>query len=239
MIFAALTACWPAAETRRLGPWTLRRGEGGKRTRSATLDGPLGDPAEAEAAMRAMGQRPLFMIRRGESDLDALLNERGYGILDSVAILAAPVAALAGDAPDWAPDWATVRCALPLAAMVEIWAAGGIGPGRLAVMQRVALPKRWLLVRDGDRPAGCGFVDVSGEMAMLHAVAIAPGSRRHGLGARLVRAAGRWAGEQGATTLALAVSRANAPALALYDRLGLAEIAGYHYRAAPPGSGPI
>ena len=40
-LFEALAATWPAAETIRLGPFTLRRGAGGgNRTSAATLDGP-------------------------------------------------------------------------------------------------------------------------------------------------------------------------------------------------------
>ncbi|PJN94439.1 N-acetyltransferase, partial [Amaricoccus sp. HAR-UPW-R2A-40] len=39
--------------------------------------------------------------------------------------------------------------------------------------------------------------------------------------------------DRGAVTLALAVAEANAPARALYDRLGMAEAARYHYRIAP------
>ena len=89
-------ATWPAAETRRLGPWTLRRGDGGgNRVSAATLDGPPADPAAAEAVMRGWGQPPLFMIRPGEDALDACLAARGYLERDPTLIAAAPAAALA------------------------------------------------------------------------------------------------------------------------------------------------
>lgn len=229
-VFDALTACWPAAETRRLGPWTLRRDEGGGgRASAATLDGAFGDPAAAEAAMRAMGQRPRFLIRPGEAALDTALAARGFGIEGPNAILAAP----AGEIGGTGPDWATIRCAAPLARMIELWAANGIGAGRLAVMARAPAPKVWLLVRDGDRPAGCASADIHAGIAMLHSVVIDPGSRRRGLGARLVRAAGRWAAAEGAEILALAVGQENAPAVALYRGLGMTEAGAYHYRLAP------
>ena len=229
-VFDALTACWPAAETRRLGSWTLRRGEGGGgRASAATLDGAFDDPTEAEVAMRAMGQRPRFLIRPDEVALDAALAARGYGIEGPNSIFAAP----AGEIGGTDPDWATVRCAAPLARMVELWAANGIGAGRLAVMARVTEPKIWLLVRDGDRPAGCAFADIHAGVAMLHSVVIDPASRRRGLGARLVRAAGRWAAAEGASSLALAVGQANAPAVALYRGLGMTDAGAYHYRLAP------
>jgi N-acetylglutamate synthase len=101
------------------------------------------------------------------------------------------------------------------------------------VTQRAPEPRRWLLGRLADRPAGCAFVACHGPVAMLHALQVAPDRRRRGLGGRLTRAAAAWAAEQGAGTLALAVEAANAPALALYSRVGMRRAGGYHYRAAP------
>lgn len=232
-LFDALAATWPAAETRALGPWTLRRGAGGgKRASAATLDGPPAAAAatlpRAEAAARAWGQRPLVLIRPGEDALDALLAERGFAALDPTLVLAAPAAALAFDVtPEEAID-----CAGPLACMAAIWAAGGIGPARLAVMDRAAGPKTWLLGRLGDRPAACGFVALHAGVAMLHALEVAPGSRRRGLAALVVRAAAGWARERGADTIAMAVTEANAASRGLAGRLGFVEAARYHYRRA-------
>ncbi len=233
-MFEALAACWPAAETRRVGPFTLRRGGGGGgRASSATLDGALGDAAReieaAEAGMRGMEQAPRFLIRPGEAALDAALAGRGYAVEGPNLILAAPSAQLGGEGP----DWAIIRCAAPLTRMIELWEANGIGGGRRAVMGRAPSPKVWLLARAGDRSAGCAFVDLHGGIAMLHSVVIDPASRRRGMGARLVRAAGRWAASEGAPTLALAVGEANAAAVTLYRGLGMAEAGAYHYRVAP------
>ena len=68
-LFATLDATWPAAGLTRLGPWTIREGRGGgQRVSAAPADGPWqpGDIATAEAAMVALGQRPLFMLRAGD-----------------------------------------------------------------------------------------------------------------------------------------------------------------------------
>jgi GNAT superfamily N-acetyltransferase len=46
-----------------------------------------------------------------------------------------------------------------------------------------------------------------------------------------MRAAARWAEGNGATTLALAVTRANSAANALYASLGMVAAGHYHYRA--------
>ena len=228
--FAALAATWPG-ETERRGGWTLRRATGaGSRVSAATREEPGADPRLAEAAARAMGQRPLFMIRPGEEDLDAALAAMGYALEDPTALLSAPVAALLAET---GPDRAVIRCEAPLARMVELWEESGIGAPRLAVMRRAGEPKVYLLARDGDRPAGCAFVAAAGGVAMLHALAIAPFARRKGLGRRVSRAAAAWAKEVGAAELALVVRGDNAEALGLYRGLGFEEKARYHYRRAP------
>jgi GNAT superfamily N-acetyltransferase len=228
-IFAALSATWPAAETLRLGPWTLRRGAGGgNRASAATREGPGGEIAEAEAAMRAWGQRPIFQLRPGDADLDAELDARGYRLHDPSVLYAAPSAALARPG-----GLAAIPCEAPLATMAEMWAADGVGRERLAVMARAPAPRTWLLGRLDDRPAGCAFVAASGGHAMLSALLVAPRARHRGLAARLVAAAAAWAAAAGAPTLALAVTADNAPARALYARLGMDEVARYHYRIAP------
>lgn len=228
-IYAALQATWPAAEVRRLGPWTVRRGEGGgNRTEAASLDGPLADIEAAEAAMRAWNQRPLFILRPGDDALDAALAARGYDVPDRNRVYAAPAAALAAPGGLYA-----IPSAQPLAAMAEIWAEGGIGSAKLAVMARTPAPRTHLLGRLDDRPAGCAFVAAHAGVAMLSALHVAPQARRRGLAGHLVRAAAAWAAQAGAGTLALAVKGDNAPARALYERLGMTEAGGYHYRAAP------
>jgi len=101
------------------------------------------------------------------------------------------------------------------------------------VMDRAPGPKAWLLGRTGDAPAACAFVAAAAGVAMLHGLEVVAPARRRGLGALLVRAAAAWARDAGATTLALAVAEANAPAIALYRGIGMAEAARYHYRLAP------
>ncbi len=229
-LHAVLAATWPAAETRRLGGWELSRGAGGgKRVSAAVQVGPGGDIAEAEAVMRAWGQVPLFRLSSGQEVLDAKLAQRGYARLDPTLLLAAPTGALAGAAP----GETAMDCDGPLACMAEIWDAGGIGPARRAVMARAAGPKAWLLGRLGDAPLGCAFVALHGTTAMLHALEVLEPARRAGLGALLTRKAAHWAGGRNAAYLVLAVAQANAPACALYGRLGFAEAGRYHYRMAP------
>lgn len=226
-LFTVLATTWPPAEVRRIGPWTLRRGEGGgNRVSCATLEATEGDISEAEAVMRFWDQRPIFMIRPGDEALDARLATAGYAVESPTLILSAQAAALAPEEP----DERAILCDAPLARMREIWAAGGVGPERMAVMARACRPKAYLFGRIGDAPAACGFVACDNDLAMLHALEVATACRRQGLATGLTRAGAAWAVRHGATTYALDVMETNAPARAVYARLGMEQVAAYHYR---------
>ena len=79
-LYDAIAATWPAAQLHRAGPWIIRDGQGGgKRVSAATAEGPV-QPADIQQAQRAMldlGQRPLFLLRDGEADVDALWADVG------------------------------------------------------------------------------------------------------------------------------------------------------------------
>ena len=239
-----MAATWPPVSSRRLGPWTIRDGAGGgKRVSAATAEGvwpdvnppdvnppdvnpPDADLALAEAAMRALGQRPLFLIRDGDAALDATLAARGYRLVDRVVAYAAPTALLARPVPPMASfaHWP------PLAVARGLWAGGGIGAARLAVMDRAPGPKTAILARSADRPAGVAFVALHRRDAMLHALEISPPHRRLGCAQNILAAAAGWAQEQGADRLSLVVAKANSPACGLYAKLGMTLVGHYHYR---------
>lgn len=220
-----MEATWPAARCWRLGPFTLRDGAGGgKRVSAASAEAPFTAP-ELDAAIAAMPE-PLFLIRPGDEALDAALDARGWRIVDPVVAYAAPVAALAAELPGLTafPHWP------PLEIARSLWAEGGIGAARIAVMGRVAGPKTALLGRTGDRPAGVAFVACHRTEAMLHALEVRDSQRRQGLGRNLLHAAANWAADQGASRISLVVTRQNTAACALYARLGMQVVGQYHYR---------
>lgn len=221
---------WPAAQYDRLGPFLLRRGcGGGSRVSAASALGPATETeiGAAEDAMRAMGQKRIFSLYPGDEALDAQLAQRGYDILDPVNIYSCPVSHLT-DQP--VPRVTAFFIWHPLAIMNEIWAQGGIGPERRAVMDRAQGPKTGLLLRHNDQPCGTAFVAIHNGVAMVHALEILPDHRRQGMGQWAMRAAAFWALDNGAQTFSVICTKANTGANGLYRALGM-DIAGeYHYR---------
>lgn len=238
-LYQGLHATWPPATSARLGPFTLRRGGGGgRRVSSATLDESRFMPAdvtEAEARMRAWGQQPSFMIKMPEDlslaarqhDLAEYLRTRGYGEVDRTLLLAAPIADLYhGHA--FFGETLFVRTA-PLALQGEIWAEGGVGPARMAVMARVQGPKAWLLSRQGQSEGGVGFVAVSGNIAFLHALFVPERHRGQGHARKILSAAARFASIEGAQHLAAVTTGENLPAQKLFLNAGMTYCGEYTY----------
>ncbi|MFQ6547331.1 GNAT family N-acetyltransferase [Aestuariibius sp. 2305UL40-4] len=230
-LYRVIEGTWPPASRQRVGPWTIREGRGGGgRVSSATAEAAVTDndiPA-AEAAMRSLGQTPLFMIREGEDRLDTLLAARGYGVKDAVNAYSAPVSAF--PAP---PPITCFNVWPPLEIMKEIWAEDGIGPSRLAIMERAPEPKTAFLGRTDNQPAGALFVGCAEDLAMVHAVHVLDRFRRRGLAAQMMGAAARWAGWHGAEHILLMTTQVNTAANGFYRALGMSEIGHYHYRIHP------
>ena len=219
-LYDAIDATWAPLRRWQDGGWVHRDGAGGGKRVSAATAHSLGDVP--------MGPPPaLVMIRQGEDALDAALAKAGHRIVDPVVLYAAPCGALAERTP---PGIRTITTDAPLARMREVWGAGGIGAARLAVMDRAAGPKTFLLGRSADRTAACAFAALDGEIVMLHALEVAPAARRDGLGQDLTAAAARWGRTQGAKCIALMTTEANAPARALYEGLEMELSGRYHYR---------
>lgn len=231
-LFSALDATWPAARFVDQPPWTLREGlGGGQRVSAATAGAPVTetDINAAEKGMVALKQRSLFMVRDEDSAFDALLGARGYEIVDPVTLYLADPAELTAPMPPATayPSWP------PLAIQKNIWAEGGIGPARIAVMERVTGAKAAILARGGNAPAATAFIAMDGDIAMLHALEVLPASRKCGLGRKTMQAAANWAVSHGAKWMTLAVTRENVAANALYTSLGMTPATFYHYRRAP------
>lgn len=223
---------WPAARSFDEGPFTFRDGQGGGKRVSATTRNGAAVPRDedrqrAEERMADMGQPLLFQLRPGDGDFDAHLDTAGYEVIDPTNAYVIETARLT-DIP--IPRVTTFCIWEPLAIMTDLWAAAGIGPSRLAVMQRAQCPKTAILGRIEDSPAACAYVGLFEGIAMLHALEVTPDKRRKGLAQWMMRQAAVWAEGQGARHLSVLCTRANAPANALYRAMGFAPAGRYHYR---------
>lgn len=232
-LYDVVEGTWPPASRRTVGPWTIREGLGaGSRVSATTANETVSatDLFSANSAMRDIGQPCLFMIRDGDGELDALLESVGYVIRDPVNLRAVPIDELARDR---SPDHMTFEVWPPLAAQLDVWEEGHIGPARVAVMERAKGPKTTILGRVGNTPAGTMYVAIHDGIAMFHALEVSKDHRRKGLAQAMVRAAGFWAKAQGATHMSCVVTQANSGANALYASLGFALVGQYHYRIKP------
>lgn len=228
-------ATWPAAATAPCGPFTIRDGQGGgSRVSSAKLDGtgPVSadDLAKAESAMQALGQKRIFQITPDQGPFDAQLDAAGYTLFDPVILYAAPIGPMA-DRP--IPRVCAFSVWEPLAIQIDIWAAAGIGPERIAVMKRAKCPKTSILGRLNDSPAGTAYVGLHDGVAMLHALEILPHQQKQGMGGHAMRQAAFWGRAHGASHIAVIVRRDNVAGNALYSSLGMTPVGAYHYRKHP------
>lgn len=227
---------WPPAARQHLGAWTVRDGQGGGNRVSATTEhwpATDADLPAAENAMLSLGQERLFQIRSGEDKLDALLEEHGYIIRDPVNIWAIETAKLTAEPIQRATAYTMWP---PLELVREIWADGGIGAERQAVMERADCEKAAVLVRVLDHPGGAAYVGLHDGIAMVHGLHVMPAERRKGAGSLLVRAAAKWAEGHGAKVLSLIVTQGNHAANPLYTSLGMTLVGHYHYRVRPEGT---
>ena len=180
-LWDAIDATWAAPQTSRSGPFLLREGQGGgQRVSAATADGTpdATQIAEAASAMRALGQRPLFMVRGDQTEFDQRLQDEGYDINDPVVVMTAPIDRVAQDGP---PPVTAFPIWPPLQIMCEIWDEGGIGPARRAIMAGSVDPKTAILGRARDRAAGCAFVARPAAETPLSALALGVLADRAGL----------------------------------------------------------
>lgn len=229
-LFAAFEQTWPPRKTIACGPITVREGAGGGRRVSAATVAPAGasqsELAAANDLMESLGQVPQYQIRPENLTLDSQLAQMGFHKRDPTVILESPVGDLRAIPSEGFPP---IRVGGPMGILEDIWAEGGIGPERLAVMDRVTVPKVYLLARKDDQPLGAAFAAVAGDICFVHALHISEAARRQGLGSQIMRAAADWAAEQGAQTIALAILGANEGGAAFYQKLGMRPFCHYYY----------
>ena len=237
---------WPAHQTLLYDGWVLRFAEG--YTRRANSVSPLYEGrlvtdekiAYCEACYTAQGLPTIFKLTPAvqPSTLDAQLAARGYqkDALTSVQVVE-DLAGLAAAAP---PERAVDVIAgetLTDAWLADFTALNRVDPGRVGAMRRLLeniVPQRCFMAlrHEGQTVAVALGVLERGYLG-IYDVVTAPEHRQQGFGTLLLHHLLRWSCDQGACRAYLQVMLNNAPARALYARLGFREVYQYWYRVRP------
>ena len=205
----------PGVETAGLGEWVLRSSPDTgarllKRANSCLAMGSPGRPfSEAVAGVLAFyaerGRAPMAQVERG-SELEASFADAGWVPLGrgDASFQAAPVSRLHRLLSSLTRDAAPV---------VEVRGAPATSLEPTESTARVTIELR--------HASGSAVLD--GDWLCLHGLSVDAEHRRRGLATAVLAELVEWGAERGARTAWLHVETDNAPALALYERLGFSE----------------
>jgi len=244
-------AHWRGTEEERLGEWLLRAAEGFTGRANSAL--PLGDPGlplgEALDAVtrwyRQRGLPPTIVVHRpldadpGDQALDRQLTERDWLTRPGpafVMLAELPLAASSNAERQGQPDGGAILAAgepdAAWAAMYHYRGQEHLPPVARKVLTS-AEEQSFVSIRSGDEVLAIARLSMAAGWAGLAAVEVSPAHRRRGLGVAITAAACDEAARRGLTRVFLQVEVDNAPARALYERLGFRYSHRYHYRIAP------
>jgi GNAT superfamily N-acetyltransferase len=228
---------WRGLSHEPFGDWVLRAGGGftGRANSVLVVGDPPDDlPAAVETVTgwyAAHGLQPRAQVPApGAEDADAAFHQAGWVRGDDNLVLTAPLA-----------EWADPHVPVQLAPVPdEAWLAGyryrGTPLPTVAydVLVNADAPVFASVASAAREPlaAVARGVVVDGWLCVT-AVTVDERHRRRGLATAVMAALGAWARERGAHSSLLQVAGDNAPALALYERLGFTEHHRYHYRLGP------
>jgi N-acetylglutamate synthase len=103
-----------------------------------------------------------------------------------------------------------------------------------AIITSVVLPAGFAILRDNGEPVALAYGALDGDLLCCESVVTRAASRNKGYGRRLMGVLLQWAKDKGAKGVCLQVDAANAPAIALYRKIGIdRELYRYHYRRQP------
>lgn len=233
---------WPALRTLLVDGWVLRLSDGHtRRNNSATPFAPSMASPDAmidmtEKTFAGAGLRPVLRVTAlADPRLEAALAARGYVDEDFSMVMTTDDAG-----PDVAPPpGVEVRLTTSLeeswieAAMVA-YGHGEKGARALRRSLPLILPAHaYVTVLSEGRPAAFGLGVAERGWLGLYDLVVDPALRGRGLGGVMVAALRHWGASQGAPRGYLQVRAANAPARALYARLGFRDAYGYGNFAKP------
>ncbi|WP_165452279.1 GNAT family N-acetyltransferase [Paenibacillus thalictri] len=235
---------WPAAMQWRYGDWTVRcSGAFTKRANSVFTAGPLpghdGWLEEIETFYKRQDLPPQFHLSPASPvGLDELLERCGYNKDTVTSVYIADCRAAAESLPGTSRLNTTIEVLIsdqPNAAWIGgFLEAEGFPEARRpfyeGLFARIAPRSRFITVVADGRTAGLGTVVIERGWAGFINVVTHPAFRGQGIGKQIVQQLAAEALLLGAQRLYLQVVADNAPAIALYQKLGFTWAYDYHYR---------
>jgi N-acetylglutamate synthase len=232
---------WPALRQLVYGGWVLRFGAGLTRRANSVnplksgRNGPDALIAGCEAIYRFNGQPTIFRLPSLIDDaVDRRLTARGYGLEGLSLVLHGKIGTVPAERDPVVEllerpsrQWFAAMAALQrhTAEQARIYRQ---------IVESLSLPARFAAIADNDGGfAALAFGAIHDGVICYESVVTDPRRQRRGYGRRIITTLAAWAAEQGADGACLEVEAANAPARALYDALGFAELYRYHYRREP------
>lgn len=174
------------------------------------------------------------------ANLDEILAERGYIQYSSTCVQTAPLATVLART-----NIKPVQPVTILETLDEQWFAAYCRLGQMSehaatarrnILQRIGPPTAYALLAVGEYVVAVGLVVVERGWAGIFGMATQAEFRRQGAATAVLQALARWSRDRQASQLYLQVVEDNAPARALYARLGFETAYHYHYRVAPEAS---
>ncbi|PWE52168.1 GNAT family N-acetyltransferase [Metarhizobium album] len=229
---------WPAASVQYDGSWQVRLTAGHPSLRLNCVV-PL-DPGDfRDAAIRLEKARKRFeaygrplIVREtplAPPPLIAMLDGEGWQRFESVSVLSADLATI--ELPDTMDHLPSHDIGYFVDASLKVEEADLIRKPALAeILSAIKPPSGLFVIEDPGKGAIASVLCVQdNDLAGVMMLAVAQSERRRGLGIEILSSALRWARMRGARSAWLQVVTTNEAALALYGKLGFAEVYRYHY----------
>ncbi|MBD3407786.1 MAG: GNAT family N-acetyltransferase [Candidatus Lokiarchaeota archaeon] len=232
-------SAWPAKEMEQYGGWLLRANNG-ITSRANSVFPEDNPPAELEEAIEyaisfymKRSIEPQFQLTHftKPSNLDEALDARGFTILMPTQVQIANIDDILKTASKNA-----VEVSNEVTDEWIEWYQNITGKGdyyikiRRSIMERIPPPKILVWIRQDERITSLAMGVLREDWVGLFSVTTDPNYRRTGGATAVTRSIADWAKRHGAKKAYLQVESDNAPALAMYQKLGFTKFFDYWYR---------